>query len=170
MSHSVAIITVVVIAAVLAFRIWRSTREQKWSVPGMWVLPSIFLLLTGVIVAIDVASSVWVVPASVAGLAAGVGIGLYQGTHTTVRVDAPVRSVFIKISPLGNLIFLTVLVLRIGLRFVLAPPTQAAAPQSFASLPPEAAIIGGALLALAAGMLFGLRIYVQRVYSAQLSA
>ncbi len=164
------VIVIVLIVAIIGFRIYRSVREQRWSITKMWIVPIIFVCLLGVIVGIDVPTSIWVVPAAIAGLAAGLGVGLYQGTHTTVRADHAAGNVYIKISPIGNIIFLGVLALRIGLRFIVAPPSAAAGHAGAAgalALSPEATIISGALLALAVGMLIGLRIYVQRIYNAQ---
>jgi hypothetical protein len=162
------VIVVVIVVALLAFRIYRAAQEQRWSITGMWVVPAIFFLFTLVVVGLDVSSTIWVIPAALGGLVVGLGIGLYQGNHTKIRVDAAARRIFIKISPIGTLIFLAVIALRIGLRFLLVPTALAhsgAAPSL--ALSPEASMVSGALLALAVGMLIGLRIYVQRIYNAQ---
>jgi hypothetical protein len=174
MSQSTSfIIFILVFIVVLGIRVWRSTREQRWGIPSMWVLPAIFVLLTAGIVAIDMRASVWTLPTAILGFVAGIGIGLYQGTHTTVRVDEAARCAYIKISPIGTLIFMSVLIVRIGLRFIMTPPTviahAAEAGATMPAVPPEAAIAGGALLALAAGSIVGLRVYVQRLYDAQTS-
>jgi hypothetical protein len=166
---AVLVITVLLVVGLLAFRIYRAAREQRWSITGMWVVPGIFLLVFAYLLTIDFASSVWVVPAAIVGLAVGLGIGLYQGTHTTVRADHAAKVVYIKVSPIGNVIFFGVLALRVGMRFLFVPTSAFNNPhagQTFV-VPAEAAIISSALLALAFGMILGHRIYVQRVYNAQ---
>ena len=107
-------IVIVVIAAIVAFRVYRQSREQRWLISRMWITPAILLVLTLVIAALDARSSLWVPLAAVLGLAAGIGIGLYQGTHTTVRVDKAAKCLYVKVSPIGTLIFIGVLALRIG--------------------------------------------------------
>jgi Protein of unknown function (DUF1453) len=164
MSSTQTIITIVVIAAVLAFRVYRQTREQRWPIDKMWISPLIFLAITLVFVAIDT-QQYWLAPAAgIVGLAAGVGVGLYQGNHTTLRLDKPNKAVFIKVNPIGSLIFIAILLLRFGLRFSeMSGMTQAQL--SSGVLPvvsPAEVLLGSGLLALAAGSILGLRLYVKR--------
>lgn len=152
----------------LAFRVYRQSREQRWQIGRMWVLPMVFFIITFIVVALDTTQTVLAPVAAIVGLAAGVGIGLYQGNHTTLRMDKTNKAVYIRVTPLGSAIFVAVLALRIGLRIAtmgsLSPQQlqSGAMPLVF----PGVAAIGGGLLALAAGSIIGLRWYVQRRYDA----
>ena len=132
----------------------------------MWVAPAVFALLTIVIVGFDT-TQVHLAPlAAVVGLAAGVWVGLYQGTHTTVRVDKPNKAVFITVSPVGIVIFMAILVVRIGIRIATVGPMpqSAGAGSAIPPISPLEAMLSSGLLALAVGSLLGLRWYVQKSY------
>ncbi|HEV2909043.1 MAG TPA: hypothetical protein VGX02_07180, partial [Candidatus Eremiobacteraceae bacterium] len=101
-------------------------------------------------------------------LAIGLAIGMYQGTHTTIRVDHTAHAMFVKISPLGSMIFIGVLVLRIAVRYYLtggfAMASGASAPGALIAHTP-ANLISLLLLVLALGVIAGLRVYLQRFYN-----
>lgn len=162
------VIVFAVVIVLIAFRVYRQTREQRWSLVAMWVPAVIVLALSIVVVTIDARASALAPLAAIAGLAVGAAIGLYQGTHTTVRVEKNTRSLYVKISPIGTLIFVGVLALRFALRFAtggFAAPQSPHAGASIPALSPIAAITSSALLALAAGMVIGLRLYMLRRYA-----
>jgi hypothetical protein len=153
---------------VLAFRVYRQTREQRWGIANMWIVPLIFLAVTIVVVALDTMQYRLAPVAAVLGLAAGFGVGLYQGNHTTLRVDKPNKAVFIKVNPIGALIFVGILLLRFSLRF---SEMSGMTPQQLSSgavpvVPPAEVLLGSGLLALAAGSIFGLRWYVKTRFDA----
>ena len=159
------IVGIVVVLAIIAFRVYRQTREQRWAIGRIWLMPGIFVAITVVIVALDTTQQVFAPLAAVAGLGLGIAIGMYQGNHTTLRVDKPSGSVFVRVTPIGSAIFLVVLALRIGLRFaffggVPAPTANGSVP----ALPPAEVLLGSGLLALAVGSIIGLRMYVKRAY------
>jgi hypothetical protein len=168
MTTTQTIITVLVICAILAFRIYRQTREQLWKIGTMWAVPAVFLLVTIVIVSLDTMQNHLAPLAALFGVAAGVGLGLYQGNHTTLRLDKPNKAVYIRVAPIGSLIFILIIVARIALRFaaISSETPQALASGAVPTVSPAAALIGSALLALAAGTVAGLRLYVQRQYDA----
>jgi membrane associated rhomboid family serine protease len=94
-----AILIGVFVIAALAFRVYRQTQERRWSIRGMWIAPLIFLAITIAVIVYD-GMQTWIAPiAAVFGLAAGVGVGLYQGTHTTLRVDRPNKSIYVRTTP-----------------------------------------------------------------------
>lgn len=168
MTITQTIIAVIVIGAILAFRIYRQTREQRWQIGSMWVVPGVFLLVTIVIIALDTVQNHLAPLMAILGAAAGVALGLYQGNHTTLRIDKPNRVVYIKVAPIGSLIFILIIVARIALRFA-ALSGQSQQALSSGALPvmsPTVVLIGSGLLALAAGTIAGLRLYVQRQYDA----
>src|SRR5690348_14705757 len=86
MNSTQLLIFIAIIIALLAFRIYRSTREQRWHIQQMWILPAIFLVITIGYVALDTAQYRLAPLAAVVGLAAGLAVGMYQGNHTTLRI------------------------------------------------------------------------------------
>ena len=165
--QTVAIIGVLVL--LIGFRIYRQSREQRWSLGGMWVMPIIFILLTVVAVAADTITGSPLAPlAAVVGLAIGFGIGMYQGNHTTLRIDKPGKAVFVKVKPIGTAIFIGVLALRLGIRWIAGgmPGQGPVGPNGVPVITPAEALIGSGLLALAVGSIIGLRWFVKRAYDA----
>lgn len=167
-STTQTIVIVAIVIALLVFRVIRQTRERRWSIRGMWAIAWVFVAIAAVIVALDTLQTPFAPLAAVAGLAAGIGVGFYQGSHTTLRPDKPNGSVFVRTTPIGSAIFLIVLALRIGLRlFVLGGMSpQAVQSGQVPQLPVGAMLLSSALLALAAGSVLGLRWYIQRAYDA----
>ena len=170
------LIFIAIIIIILAIRVVRMSREQRFQPRSMWILPAIFAVLTATLIVFDRLTSPLDVALMLAALAVGFGFGWYQGTHTTVRVDHSVHAMFVKISPVGSLIWIGVLALRFGVRYVTGPPMPAAAtttdPQAAlaASAHTPAGLISTLLLVLAVGMIFGLRAYLQRVYQRERAA
>lgn len=158
----------VLVVALIVYRVYRQSREQRWAMSRLWMTPIIFALITIWSVYLDtVFGSMYAPFAAVAGAAVGFGIGMYQGNHTTVRVDKPGKAIFIKVTPIGIAIFLGVLALRFGIRFLAGGfgPQQAAA-NGMPVITPVEAIVGSGLLAVALGSITGLRYYVKRAYDA----
>ena len=163
------IVIIGVVVLLLAYRIYSQTREQRWAVGGMWVVPIIFALVTILAVTGDTISGSPLAPlAAVVGLAIGFGIGMYQGNHTTLRVDKPGKAVFVKVHPIGIAIFMGVLLLRIGIRWVVvgAPGQGPVGANGLPVITPAEALIGSGLFALALGLIVGVRWYVKRAYDA----
>lgn len=164
--------TVVIIAVVvvlLAYRVYRQTREQRWPMNKLWTSTIVFAIITVFLVYTDTAFGSKLAPlAAVAGAAIGVGIGLYQGNHTTLRVDKQGGAVFIKVTPIGAAIFIGILALRIGLRYLAGGMSGQPDVTSggMPVVPPLEALLGSGLLALALGSIAGLRWYVKRAYDA----
>lgn len=164
-----SLIVIGAIILLLGFRIYRSTREQRWTIGGMWVLPIIFLLLAIIVVVGDTMTGSRVAPlAAVIGLGIGFGIGLYQGNHTALRIDKPSKVVFIRQKPIGIAIFIGVLALRFAIRWIVggAPGQPAVGANGVPVVTPVEAIIGSGLLAVAVGSIVGLRWYVKQAYDA----
>src|ERR1700730_10743126 len=101
MTSTQTLVAILIVCAVVGLRVYRQSREQRWLVGRMWILPAMVLAVTVIAVGIDTTHSVLAPLAGVLGLAAGVGIGLYQVNHTTLRIDKPSKAVFIKVTPLG---------------------------------------------------------------------
>jgi len=162
--------TVVVIGVfvlLIGFRIYRQTREQIWPLRRYWLSPVIYGLILALAVLPDSISGSPLSPlAAIVGLAIGFGVGMYQGNHTTLRIDKPGNAVFVKAKPIGTVIVVGVLALRIGLRWVIggAPGQGPVGANGLPVITPAEAIIGSGLLAIAVGLIIGLRWYVKRAY------
>lgn len=161
------IVILAIVVLLLVYRIWRQTREQRWAMNQLWTSTIVFGIIAAFLVYTDTAfGSIFAPFAAVAGAAVGFGIGMYQGNHTKVRVDRPGKAVFITVTPIGVAIFMGVLVLRIGLRYVLTGGGQTATANGMPVLSPIEAIVGSGLIAVALGSIAGLRYYVKRVFDA----
>ncbi|HXW51583.1 MAG TPA: hypothetical protein VEJ41_06290 [Candidatus Acidoferrales bacterium] len=164
---TVIIAAVIVLAIVL--RVWRATREQRINLSSIWVAPIIFLLLTGWVLWVDGLFKPADILLAALAVAVGGAIGMYQGTHTTVRVDRQARAMYVKAKPIGALIFVVVIALRLVIRL----PQAFSAAQSTSlthgsmPLPPQGgllSIISAMLLAVALGLVVGLRLYLLRKF------
>jgi len=168
----VPLITAAVIIVVLAIRVARMAREQRFAPGRMWIIPIAFGALTGFLIAAERYTSARDLGLLALSLAVGFGIGWYQGTHTAVRVDHAAHAMFVKISPLGGMIWIGVIVLRIGVRYATGGMNPSAVAQGS---PPvgtggTAGLISMCLLVLAVGVIVGLRAYLQRIYARERAA
>ncbi len=161
MIHNEALlISFVVIALIIVLRVRRMVREQRFGLLTMWVIPALFACLTIAIMVTDNFTTPADIGLAALALVVGGAIGFYQGTHTTIRVDHAARAMFVKMSPLGAGIFLAVLAVRVGIRFVYGT-TPAGMPASVGAFN----IISILLLVLAVGVVVGLRVYLARAYA-----
>jgi hypothetical protein len=151
---------------VLALRIARMAREQRFAPGRMWIIPAALAAFTGFLVVTERYTSAADLGLLALSLAAGGAIGWYQGTHTTVRVDHAARAMFVRISPLGGMIWIGVIVLRIGVRYATGGmDPNAVAAGSAPGGSGVAGLISMCLLVLAVGVIIGLRAYLQRIYA-----
>jgi hypothetical protein len=168
--HVAQLITVLAIIVLLGVRILRMSREQRFQPARMWFIPALFAILTVWLVVFDGFTTPLDILLMLVALACGFGIGWYQGSHTTVRVDHEQHAMFVKISPLGGLIWIVVLAFRLGVRYVtggLQPAMSGDPHAAVAATSGPAGLLSTALLVLAVGIVFGLRAYLQRVYSVE---
>ncbi len=170
----VPIITIALVIVIVGLRVARMTREQRFLPGRMWIVPILFGLFTAWLIVFDGLTTPVDIAVLLVALAAGFGIGWYQGTHTTVRVDHSAHAMFVKISPLGGLIWIAVLALRFGVRYATGglPPVAATQDPNMpvAAAHGTAGLISMALLVLAVGVITGLRAYLQRVYERERAA
>jgi hypothetical protein len=160
------IILIVAIILVVGLRIWRSTKEQRFQPSNMWFLPILFAAYVVWLIVVEGYTRPLDIVLMVVALAVGGAIGMYQGTHTTIRVDHAAHAMFVKISPLGTLIFISVVALRIAIRYVTGSlvPTGGAPALGAPIAHTTAGLISLVLLVLAVGVIAGLRAYLQRAY------
>lgn len=109
-----------VIALFMGFRIWRSSRAQKLKIERMWVRPTILLVILGLSIASQPPT---LDPVTIAVLAVvtviGFGLGLLRGRMVKVSINPQTHDLTSQQSPWGTMIFLAVMVVRTGSRFVL---------------------------------------------------
>jgi hypothetical protein len=152
------IAVLLLVAGVIAFRL---SRERKIPIGSLWVFPAIIFALAIADIVFERVVSPLDVVYMLVGLAAGVGLGWYQGVHSTVRVDKAAKAAFVKASPFGAFIFVAAIAFRLGARYVTG---GLGAPDASGRLSPEAALVSAIALMFAVGILFGLRLYVKRAY------
>jgi hypothetical protein len=146
------------IVGLIAFRL---SRERKIPIGSLWIFPGIIFVLAVADIVYERVVSPLDVVYMLLGLAAGVGLGWYQGVHSTVRVDRAAKTTFVKASPIGALLFVAALAFRMGARYLTGGLT---APDTSGRLSPEAALVSALALMFAVGILFGLRLYVKHAY------
>lgn len=108
------------ILLILVLRLLRGTRARPLRVERMWIVPAIF--------AVVIALSIFSQPVDfdlaldavmVLAFAAGVGVGWFRGRMVRISIDVNTHALTSQQSPWGMLIFVGILVLRMGLRYVL---------------------------------------------------
>lgn len=166
------LIFIAIFALIVGVRIWRSAREQRFKPATMWIVPGIFAAITTIWAVADGFTSALDIALFVIALAIGGAIGWYQGTHTTIRYDHTIHAMFVKISPIGSMIWVAVLALRFGVRYYFGGLAAATATASNAAGVPSvptatgpAGLFSMALLVVAVGVIAGLRAYLQRAYT-----
>ena len=162
------LIIVGVFIIVLGIRLWRMAREQRFRPVTMWILPAIFAAITALLVVADGFTTPLDAVLFLIALAIGGGIGWYQGTHTAIRYDHAIHAMFVKVSPLGSLIWIAVLALRFGVRYIsggFAAATTGPYGEPSIPAPSSGSLVSMLLLVLALGVIAGLRAYLQRAYA-----
>ena len=154
------IIAGLAVAAFLVVAAYRQTRERRVSPVGMWIAPVIFLILTATILAIDHLSSPIAVITVALAVLVGIPIGLAQGSHCAVEVDRAARRIAYKANPIAVAILLAALGFRFGVKMATG---SLASPHPLTG---SAALLSTVALGLAVGMVIGLRVHLQRQYSA----
>jgi predicted secreted protein len=159
------------IVLIIGLRIWRASREQRIKLATMWVAPALFFLLTAWIVDVDGLTQPLNITLIALAVVLGGAIGMYQGNHTTVRIDRQAKVLYVKARPLGIAIFVAVIALRLFIRLPAA--FSAAQNGSLGSgavpLAPKGdllSLVSVLLLALALGGVAGLRLYLLRKFQA----
>jgi len=168
-SNLSTLIVIGVFAVLIGIRLWRAAREQRFQPATMWIVPGIFAAITLAWAIADGFTAPLDVALFLGSLAAGAAIGWYQGTHTSIRYDHAIHTMFVKISPIGSMIWIAVLVLRFGVRYITGGLAAAPANAAGAAHTPTANHLAGLasmlLLVVALGVIVGLRAYLQRAYA-----
>ncbi|HVA38851.1 MAG TPA: hypothetical protein VNJ51_14695 [Candidatus Dormibacteraeota bacterium] len=155
-----AIVVGLLFAAFLVLAVYRQTRERRTSLLGMWSAPAVFVVLAALVAAEDHLTTPLAIAVLLAAALVGIPLGLYQGVHCTVQVDRAARRITYKANPIGVAIILAALGFRFGIKMATG---SLASPHPLSG---TAALMSTVALALAVGMVIGLRIHMQRCYNA----
>jgi Protein of unknown function (DUF1453) len=167
----ITVLIAALIVVALGLRILRASREQRIGMASIWVAPAIFLLLTAWVIYADRFTTPLDLILVVLAVIVGGAIGMYQGTHTTVRADRQAKVVYVKTRPLGIAIFVVVIALRLFIRLpaALSAAQNASLGSGGMPMPPKGDLLSAVsvlLLGLALGLVAGLRVYLFQKYSA----
>ena len=109
-----------VLALIMGLRIWRGARARKLKVERMWIRPVIILaFLTLSIAGQPPPMTVPVIAALVAATVVGLVVGVYRGRMVKVSINPETHDLTSQQSPWGILIFLGLMIVRMGVRMVL---------------------------------------------------
>lgn len=143
----------IVIALIMGLRIWRGSRARKLKVERMWIRPAIIGVFLGMsIYGQPPPMTAPILAALAVCIVAGFAMGWYRGRMVKVSIDPATHDLTSRASPWGILIFLGLMIVRMGARFVLREEHDVAGI-------PVAAIIDGLTL-FYAGNVVGLQVEV----------
>lgn len=109
-----------VIALVMGLRIWRGSRARKLRIERLWIRPAIILVFLGFsIYGQPPPMTAPVLVGLAITTAAGAAMGWYRGRMVKVSIHPATHDLTSRASPWGMLIFLGLMVIRMGARFVL---------------------------------------------------
>jgi Protein of unknown function (DUF1453) len=165
-TETTTVIVIAVIALLVGWRVWRAMREQRMKVAYLWVTPALVAALAIWMLVVDGLTRPLDIAFALVALALGTVTGLYQGTHTVVRIDRRAGLLYVKTKPIGAAIVVAVIAARILLRMsVVLPTIQQGATSGAMPLPPKGdviSLVSGMLFTFALGVILGLRVYLFR--------
>ena len=133
----------VIILFAIGFFIYRQSRPMKLTLLGLWLLPAFLILISIFSIAVTSLAQVpgiaapaplLVAVAVLAGLAAGIPLGLTRGRASTVRLGDTKGTMIVEPSLLFALIWFAAFALRFGLRALIPMASPAYFALSDASL------------------------------------
>jgi hypothetical protein len=171
----ITVLFAALIVVALGLRSVRASREQRIKMSSIWVAPAIFLLLTVLVIYVDRFTTPLDIVLVAASVIVGGAIGMYQGNHTTVRIDRQARVLYVKARPIGIAIFVVVIALRLFIRLpaALSAAQSASLGPNGLPLPPKGdvlSLVSVLLLGIALGLVAGLRVYLLRKFQEQPNA
>ena len=116
---------VVVVGALIVFRLIRSSRPQALKLKGLWIRPVLFATIAvGALVATPPALTLGGVAILAIALAVGAALGWQRGKFTRISLDPATGGLTAQASPAGVLMLVAIVLLRVGMRgFVLQGQT-----------------------------------------------
>lgn len=154
------IVRIVVYLALIAFLVFRLSRERKFPITSLWIWPAVLFVIVGLDLWLTNISSLLDIAYMIFALIAGTAFGWYLGTHSSIRIDKTARAAYVRTSPIGIALFIAALGARVGARYF-AGGVDASDPNH---LSPAAALAVAITLVFAVGLFMGQRIYVKQKY------
>ena len=115
---------ILLIAALIGFRLFRATQPRKINPLRLWIGPVI--MLAGMVTLFTVApmplGNPFAIPIFAGVALIGAGVGYLRGKHQEFSIDPATGDVMSKASPIGMIVFLAVFVARFGLRSWMGNP------------------------------------------------
>ena len=113
-------VTFLIVALIVALRIWRGSRERRLRVERLWIRPAIICAVLGFsIYGQPLPMTAPILLALAVATLVGLAVGVYRGRMVKVSINVDTHIFTSKTSPWGTLIFLGRMVVRIGARFAL---------------------------------------------------
>lgn len=108
------------ILLIVALRMWRGTRARKMRVEQMWIRPAIIFVILGLSVASQPPPlEILVILALALATAAGFAFGWWRARFVKISIDVETHQLTSQQSPWGMLIFIAIMVVRLGARYAL---------------------------------------------------
>ncbi len=102
--------------AFIVLAMLRGARKRRLRIERMWIAPAVILLATGLaFYAQPTPRPLWA-GIGLAALGAGAVLGWWRGRFTTIAVDAATHDLTSQASPLGMILVLAIMAVRLGLR------------------------------------------------------
>jgi hypothetical protein len=112
------ILPLIVPLLVVALILRRSMGTRKVRVQLMWIRPAILVILACVTLAASPMPGPIALAAFVAAALVGGGVGYFRARHLELSIDPETGAVSSKSTPIGTILIVGLVVLRIGLRYV----------------------------------------------------
>jgi hypothetical protein len=107
------------ILLILALRMWRGSRARKMRVEQMWIRPLILAILGLSVASQPPPMEILVILAMVLATGAGFAFGWWRGRFVRISIDVETHQLTSQQSPWGMLIFIAIMVVRLGARYAL---------------------------------------------------
>ena len=112
------VITIAVVAIVMAFRLRRVGQMRPLKLGSLWVVPAIYLVVAALMFW-QLPPTGWVAIASAVGLAMGAAVGWQRGKMMHIHVDPETHALNQKASPAAMFFLIALIVVRSAARGVL---------------------------------------------------
>ena len=112
------VITIAVVAIVMAFRLRRMGQMRPLKLGSLWVVPAIYLVVAALMFW-QLPPTGWVAVASAVGLAMGAAVGWQRGKMMHIHVDPETHALNQKASPAAMFFLIALIVVRSAARGVL---------------------------------------------------
>ena len=112
------VITIAVVAIVMAFRLRRMGQMRPLKLGSLWVVPAIYLVVAALMFW-QLPPTGWVAIASAVGLAMGAAVGWQRGKMMHIHVDPETHALNQKASPAAMFFLIALIVVRSAARGVL---------------------------------------------------